>query len=295
MHLEKIPLPATDGYLLGGYRIWPKTEAKGVVQLNSATGVKKEFYLKFAQYLAENGYFVYLYDYRGIGESRPATLKNFDAHMHDWGIKDQAGVFSFIVKHHYELPKYLVGHSVGGQFLGFYSEKEQIRQAVLICSSSGYWGNMQAPYKYFTLFVWHIMWPLLRSLFGYAKVNWLKLGEDLPKGVMQQWRNWCLNPEYNADFLMAQTAKTAMDQVRFPIAYFGMTDDPISTSANIDWMMSKYPIAPSTKRMISPAEARQKKIGHLDFFRQKTGGTLWPDVLKKLEVEEQKTSTTPSA
>ena len=51
----------------------------------SAMGVKRRYYDAFAQYLAARGISVVTFDYRGIGESRPASLRGFDATMLDWG------------------------------------------------------------------------------------------------------------------------------------------------------------------------------------------------------------------
>jgi predicted alpha/beta hydrolase len=44
-------------------------ESKGVVQINSATAVSKEFYLGIAEYFAENDYACVLFVNRGISGS----------------------------------------------------------------------------------------------------------------------------------------------------------------------------------------------------------------------------------
>ncbi|CAM3221072.1 hypothetical protein EMST110833_02030 [Empedobacter stercoris] len=51
--------------------------------ISSAIGVKQSFYTKFAIYLANKGYLVFTYDYRGIGDSKPNNLKNFKANFID--------------------------------------------------------------------------------------------------------------------------------------------------------------------------------------------------------------------
>lgn len=50
-----------------------------IIVISSAIGVKQSFYTKFAIYLANKGYLVFTYDYRGIGDSKPKKLKNFKA------------------------------------------------------------------------------------------------------------------------------------------------------------------------------------------------------------------------
>jgi predicted alpha/beta hydrolase len=36
--------------------------------------------------LTECGYFTLTYDYRGIGNSKPESLKGFQANLEDWGV-----------------------------------------------------------------------------------------------------------------------------------------------------------------------------------------------------------------
>ena len=82
---ESIRIPATDGYILGGYQ-WRHPNAhqaaRPVAIINAATSVRCHYYSRFAEYLYAHGWNVVTYDYRGIGESRPDTLRRFDADWH---------------------------------------------------------------------------------------------------------------------------------------------------------------------------------------------------------------------
>jgi predicted alpha/beta hydrolase len=49
------------------------------VIINSATSVRCRYYSRFASFLFGEGFDVITYDYRGIGESRPVSLRGFDA------------------------------------------------------------------------------------------------------------------------------------------------------------------------------------------------------------------------
>ena len=90
MEVRDQTIPATDGFPLsatifqGPNRHW--------TVINSATGVKRAYYHKFAAFLAGKGWSVVIYDYRGIGGSRPKSLRGFEARMRDWGQKDFNGV-----------------------------------------------------------------------------------------------------------------------------------------------------------------------------------------------------------
>lgn len=95
---QLVTIPAAiDGYPLAALLLEPASLPQGVVQVHSGTGYKKEFYLKLATYLAEQGWAVVLFDYRGIGGSRPASgLKGFEAYMRWWGQRDMTGVLDWV-------------------------------------------------------------------------------------------------------------------------------------------------------------------------------------------------------
>jgi predicted alpha/beta hydrolase len=85
---ETIKISAADGFPISVTCFKPKRFNGRVVLINSATGVKKDYYAVFATWLSELGFSVYTYDYRGIGESMQGSLKGFKATMEDWGTKD---------------------------------------------------------------------------------------------------------------------------------------------------------------------------------------------------------------
>ena len=47
-----------------------------ILIMASATGVKQEYYQKFAQFIANNGISVLTFDYTGIGRSLKKPVKN---------------------------------------------------------------------------------------------------------------------------------------------------------------------------------------------------------------------------
>jgi predicted alpha/beta hydrolase len=82
MKRKEIIVTASDGYKLTATIKEPESQAiKGVVQIQCCAGLKQSFYSNFATYLSENGYVTITFDYRGIGKSKPKTLKGFDASL----------------------------------------------------------------------------------------------------------------------------------------------------------------------------------------------------------------------
>ncbi|HSK39431.1 MAG TPA: alpha/beta hydrolase, partial [Arenibaculum sp.] len=88
---EVFAVQAADGYTIKGF-VWRHRGAgrdgRPVAIINPATSVRCRYYSRFAVYLFENGFDVVTYDYRGIGESRPVSLRGFQGSWLDWGHLD---------------------------------------------------------------------------------------------------------------------------------------------------------------------------------------------------------------
>ncbi|WP_248798052.1 alpha/beta fold hydrolase [Pseudomonas sp. MWU13-2105] len=112
--------PAADGFALGGFA-WRHADSAGVrpvVIINAATSVRCRHYSRFADYLFANGMDVITYDYRGIGESRPATLRGLKASWTDWGALDFEAMLQRATREHPGQPIDVVAHSFGGCAVG---------------------------------------------------------------------------------------------------------------------------------------------------------------------------------
>ena len=140
---EKVLIKTKDGLELHGI-LFNNESPKAIIQLNSATAVLKEFYISFASALQENGFAVLIYEYRGIGVSKPKSgLKNCDYEYTDWAKLDMAAALSFCKSTFPEIPLLWFGHSSGGQMIGLVPELEnKIKAMLTINTGSGFGGNM---------------------------------------------------------------------------------------------------------------------------------------------------------
>src|SRR5262245_43703141 len=85
--VEDTTIVARDGYALAATPFQPPRPWRAAL-ISPATAVPRKIYRGFATFLAENGFAVLTYDYRGIGDSRPASLRGFRARMRDWAALD---------------------------------------------------------------------------------------------------------------------------------------------------------------------------------------------------------------
>jgi len=278
-----LTIPATDGYPLGALVLEPPVP-RAVLQLQGGTGIPRELYLKFGRYAAERGYLVVLYDYRGIGASRPTRLRGFECYMRWWGERDMPGVLQWIGRQYPGLPRVLLGHSAGAQLVGLMPNHAELRAVAAIAAGSGYWRELQAPYRYFSLLVWYGMVPLTVPLLGYFPARLARLGEDLPRGVVEEWRDWCLNGPYLGAQFGRSVRAPHYAEVRTPIRTWAMTDDPIAHPESTGALFRLYPNAPIEHTVVRPEDVGGP-IGHAGFFSSRFRETLWPAPLDWLDTQ----------
>lgn len=286
---QNVTFDALDGVALTGTLFTPDNAAHTALLINSGTGIPRRFYTHFARYAASKGFIVLTYDYRGIGDSAPASLRGYEAKYRDWGQRDVPGGINFLRTHYPQRPLAVIGHSTGGQQLGLANNVSEVKAAIFVAVSTGYWRGMPPPYKWLTLLLWKIYLPITSRLYGYAPARKIRWGENLPVGVAREWGNWCLEPEYLAAYFDDVGHRASHDGTPFgpifyaettcPIRAYCFTDDPIATPENIPPMLSLFNMASVEQQWIQPEDLEVPAIGHLGFFRRKIGYPLWGDAL----------------
>ena len=278
-----VRITTSDGFALDATVCEPEGAPLATVMVSSGTAIRKEFYLKFALHLARRGYLAIVYDYRGVGGSRPRSLRGFSAQMREWGEKDMTAVLNWLEATYPGLPKHLVAHSMGGQLVGLMPNHALLESIVTVSTSIGYWKEMtSAPFRLFCGFMWNVYVPLTSRLFGYIPIRILRQGEDLPAGVGREWAAWCNEPEYLLPFFGKSIEHNYYCQVRTPITAFAFTDDKIANRQTVPRMMRFYENAPVEVRFIAPHEVGLRSIGHFGFFSSRSS-KLWDQAIEAMK------------
>ena len=259
--------PATDGYPLS-MRLVSAPAPTVAVLMSSGTGFPKGFYDRFAKHLAGKGAAVLTYDFRGIAGSRPDDLAAMKMDYVDWGRLDMPAALNTLIEAAPGLPVVHVGHSVGGHFLGFMPNQDRISKHAFVSVGSGYWGRHHRSYNPMELFFWFGFGPLSLARHGYIKGGGLWAGTDLPRGVWETWRRWCLKEAYFLKELQDELKPHHFDAVTAPIHSWIFTDDPIATPVTGPILMQVYPNAPRHMTVHAPADFGLKRIGHEGAFRR---------------------------
>ena len=259
--------PAADGYPLSMRLIRPP-EPVAAVLVSSGTGFPKGFYDRFARHLVGRGAAVLTYDFRGIAGSRPEDLAAMQMDYADWGRLDMPAALDALAEAAPRLPLLHVGHSVGGHFLGFMPNHDRIARHAFVSVGSGWWGAHHRSYNPLELFFWHGYGPYSLARRGYVRGGGLWAGTDLPRGVFETWKRWCLKPAYFLDELQDRLRPHHFDAVTAQIRSWIFTDDPIATPATSEALLRIYPNAPKDIVVRAPADYGVRRIGHEGAFRR---------------------------
>jgi predicted alpha/beta hydrolase len=252
---------------------------RGAISINSATGFRREFYLKFASYCAERGYHALVYDYRGMGASATTPLPAEKACMSDWGRLDMPAALAALGARFPQLPLVVLGHSVGGQLIGCMPNHSQARALVMIATSTGYWRRQRAPFRYQALIFWKLYGPWMLLRLGYVPRGAVWAGASLPREVFLQWRRWCLSALPMGSALDPALEEAGFAAVRQPLLAWAFKDDPIATPEAVEALLRSYPNARIERRWNCPRETGGGRLGHHGFFEEVHRGTLWRDAL----------------
>jgi predicted alpha/beta hydrolase len=279
--VQDTTIAARDGLALAATVFAPAAAPHAAVLINSASAVPRKIYRGFATYLAEHGFAVLSYDYRGIGGSRPATLKGFAARMRDWATLDAAAAVDHMRNVWPNVPLNVVGHSFGGQAVGLVPNNREISRALLVAAQAGYWRLMHSPERYRVYLMMGVLGSGLAKMLGYVPGR-LGIGEDVPRGVFLEWTGWVLRPRYFFDDESLE-ARENFPRYRGALRALSMSDDPWATPPAVDLLCSGFTGTEAERIDVDPRAVGAQKIGHFGFFRPEHRSTLWRDAAEWLK------------
>lgn len=284
MRTENFETICEDGVTLKGILLIPENP-KGVIQFNCGTGTKTGVYKAMLTYLAENGYLCCLWGYRGNGNSSADNLGKSTFTFSDYGKKDIPAIKKFLTTKYPDLPFIFMGHSAGGQQIGFAEELDDVKGMINFAVSSGYYPNMPFGYRMQAYFFFYVFSPISVMLTGYVKAKPFGFMENLPKMVAYEWRDWLEKEDYFFDekFYGKTVPVGQFKNYKFPIHTYWTADDTISNEKNTKayWRNVNSEKAISFTKFV-PQEIGLKKIDHFGFFKRVMKDKLWNDVVARL-------------
>jgi len=291
---REVVLSAADGYPLAA-RLWSgdATPTASAV-INAGAGISMRYYDAFARFLATNGIPTLLYDYRGIGRSRPQKLRGFVASVEDWGSKDCAAALEWQSDRFPKARRIVVGHSVGGFVTGFVTNGCLIDQMLLVGAHTGYWRDYAPKMRPAMYLLWHAAMPAVTRVFGYFPGRRLHLLDDLPEGVALEWANrrkpdfWWnhLGPHGGLDTQWRDRVIGCFEAIRASTLALRFADDAFATEAATNRVLGLYKNCHARQIVLGPDDVDGQRVGHFGFFRSRLGKVLWPNVIHWLLRED---------
>lgn len=266
--------------MLGGHLWQPSGRERGTVIVNCATGVLARYYHRYARFLAAAGFAAITYDYRGIGASRPASLRGFDADWRAWGERDFEAVVSFARARDPDGLLVVVGHSVGGVVIGYAPSAPRVDRILTVGAQYAYWRDYAPAARRDLHRRWHRLMPALverQGFFPGRRLGWL---EDLPAGVARDFAAERARFEDGLPRRERSSVLARFASVRAPILAVTAVDDPLGTEAAVKRTLSYFTGSERLFAMLRPADLGVGAIGHFALFHDRFAESFWPETLR---------------
>lgn len=276
-----LTLAAADGRPLAA-TLYPADSPRGAVLLAGATGVPRRFYAAYASFLAEGGLATLTVDYRGIADSRQATVRREPATMHEWGALDLDAALLGLADAVPGVAIGVVGHSAGGWLLGLAPNAGRVGALLTVASQVGYWGAWPRPRRYLLWTFWHLVLPAAVAVWGYLPAFVLGGNQPLPGGVARDWAQW----GRRSDFLRGHAERVGADgytKLRAPLRAYAIADDFYAPPEAVRRFLDLYPQSVDREMVLLPAAPMPgrgdgggaPKPGHFTVFRPSFRAALW--------------------
>lgn len=282
---ETLSIICKDSYELAA-RFYPaqgNTKQEMPVLICPATGIIKQFYHHFAGWLADQGFDVMVFDFRGIGESLHGPLKNSRASIVQWGQLDiPAAVDALLIKTNTQ-QVYLLGHSAGGQLIGIMPNHSKVAKVIAVSGSTGHVKGLSGRTKILAPIMFKGIFPLARLTLGYGPTNAIGMGENLPKDVAREWAQFCSKPGYVINAIGKTVKEDFHTSIKVPVTVLWSSDDEIATHSNVKDLLRLYPNAKTNMIELKPSAFGHKNIGHMLMFKR-SHKNIWPVIANELSV-----------
>ena len=266
-------LTATDGYPLSAKHFTPADPARGVVVMAGATGVAQRYYRRFAEALTTQGLEVLTLDFRGIGDSKPASLRGFECGYRHWAERDLPALVDFALARG---PTVVVGHSFGGHAFGQLPDPNRTLGLFTVATGAAWSGYMPLGERLKVETMWTLLGPVATTTTGYLPGR-VWGGEDLPLGIYEDWKRWSHLPRYFFDDRLVDM-QPKFDRVTVPVVGLTAADDLWAPPRSMEAFLSSYRNAPLTLKTQEPGELGVRALGHMGHFKKDALPAFVPQV-----------------
>ncbi len=269
----------SEGALLRGRIFRPSGTPRAAMVVHGATGAPAGFYRAFAEWAAaERDLAVLTYDYRDFAASARGPVRGSKATLAEWGRFDQGAALATLARMYPDTPLWVMGHSVGGLWLGWHAAMERVTRTVTVGSGLTHVTDHPLRTRWKARAFWSPPVRVMAALAGYLPGRMVGLGADLPRGVYEDWRRWCLQPGWHLSDIGRSLPLPDPHRVKGHLRMIAVADDDLVPSAAVWRARALYPEAMKEQMVLRPADFGLKSIGHIPVFHRRNA-VLWPTML----------------
>jgi predicted alpha/beta hydrolase len=280
-------LVADDGrHLAATWFEPPAGSARAVAVVSCAAGAPRGYYRGFAEWMAGRGYAVLTYDYRGIAGSRRGPMRAERASMRDWALLDMPAALAAAEARRATqgLPLLLVGHSFGGNAIGFARGVERADALLMVASQLGEPRLYPGHHRWVAEFFFRALLPANVALFGHLP-GWAMGGgaQPLPGAVARDWARWGATHgwAYGDPAMAPHRAASALN---IPVHLWHVSDDlRFAPARAVDALAAQFRNAAVQRHGLTPGEFGLRQLGHFGAFRREPGPQLWQRLLDPID------------
>lgn len=271
---QETEIECADGTRLRGSEWHPAHSNGCVVQINSALAVPRRYYAKFAHFLAEQGFAVVTYDYRGTGDSLRGHHRDSKATFRQLGECDMAAATRYVQQKFPQQRHVVIGHSAGAALYGLAPNCAEVDALLAVAAPSAFQGNYRYPHRFLISLFFNVCIPVATPAFGYFPGQYFGIG-PLPRDIALQWQRWSKHRDYvvEAD---GTPLREHYHQFRSPVRFLHIADDKLyGPLKSVQSVAGFYANAPRQIVTVAPRDVGMRKIGHFGFFRSTMPQRVW--------------------
>ncbi len=265
---EKIALTSADGVPSRITLFRHASASAPVVIIMPAMGVKARFYEPLALALLEEGFHAVTADLRGHGESgvRPGRATDFgygDMVKYDWPC-----VMVQVKRQFPCSPKFILGHSLGGQLSTLYMSENPaaIDRLILVAAPGLHYRDWPFP-RSITLLFSTQMFALLALVMGHFPGHKIGIGGTEARGLVRDWSRIVRKGRYDM-IHRSHDYVALLQELRVPVLALSFTDDAFAPKRAVDGLCAKMPQIELTRRHLAPSEIGCRELGHFRWVNQ---------------------------
>ena len=270
-----VEINTADGYQLVASEFKPSNNNGRVVIINGATGVLRKYYQAYAEFLCARGFTIITYDYRGIGDSKQASVNAKPASMMHWGQLDMDAVLTWTQACYPAMKISGVGHSIGGQLLGITPNNNRYESFLNIAAQQIHWKNWERKDQPLSVLFFYCVLPLFYSV-NKGLPKWVLGAEYLPQQVIRDWSRFGRKPFYTDE--QGNELHDGYHQYKGNMRFYAMADDNrFAPPSCVKALQRHFKNATSDMVVIDPKQVGMKSIDHFGFFKRSMAESVWQD------------------